>query len=102
MPNNQPIPIFSERRGNNGADIEARLESGERRMDGLDAAIKENTAITEGIKADTAEIVDFFSSMKGAFHVLNWIGALAKPLSYIAMLASAVGGVFVLFKGGSK
>ena len=91
--------IVRERRRNTD-EIKKRLDDGDRRMNGLDAAIKENTEITEGIKSDTAEIVAFFASAKGAFQVLNWIGSVAKPLAYIAMLVSAVGGVFVLFKNG--
>ena len=94
--------VTQERRSVN-PDMMQRLDDGDKRMDGLDAAIKENTAITASIKADTDEIVAFFESAKGAFHVLNLIGSFAKPLYYIAMLASAVGGVFVIFKsGGSK
>ena len=91
--------IVRERRRNTD-EIKKRLDDGDRRMNELDAAIKENTAITAGVKADTAEIVDFFESAKGAFKVLEWIGSVAKPISYIAMLVSTVGGVFVLFKSG--
>lgn len=91
--------IVRERRRNTD-EIKSRLDAGDKRMNGLDEAIKENTVITAGVKADTAELVDFFNSMKSAFRVLNWIGSVAKPISYIAMLVSAVGGVFVLFKSG--
>lgn len=82
--------------------IEERLDAGENRMDDLEAEIKRNTLITEGVKTDTAEIIDFFHSMHEAFKVLNWIGALAKPMMYIAMLISSIWGVFAMFKGGSK
>jgi len=88
-----------ERRRNTD-EITHRLDAGDARMNELDAAVKENTKITEGIKSDTAEIVAFFHSMHEAFKVLNWIGALAKPLAYIAMLVSAFWGVVTLFKGG--
>ena len=91
--------IVRERRRNTDK-IKTRLDAGKERMDDLEAAIKENTVITAGIKADTAEIIDFFASAKGAFKVLEWIGSVAKPISYIAMLVSAVGGVFMLFKNG--
>ena len=81
--------------------IYSELKEGKARMDSQDQAIKENTDLTQQIKKDTSEIIDAFASVKGAFKVLNWIGSLAKPVTYAVMLGSALYGLFATIKGGS-
>lgn len=83
-------------------DIQAKLKTGEERMDAQDAAIAENTKLTKDIKSDTAEIVDFSQSVKGALKVFDMIGKLAKPLTYIIMLGTACYGVVSAWKTGHK
>lgn len=83
-------------------DIQDKLKTGEARMDAQDIAIAENTEVTKQIKSDTAEIVDFAQSVKGALKVFDMIGKLAKPLTYIIMLGTAVYGVVSAWKTGQK
>lgn len=82
--------------------IESRMQAGDERMNQLDGDIKENTRITAEIKQDTAELIEAFQSVKGAFRVLEMIAGLARPLSYIVMLGTAVAGFWYAIKGGGK
>lgn len=63
---------------------------------GFRVLLKENTDATKKIESDLAEMLEFFTSVRGAFKVLNWIGALAKPIGAIAV---AVAATWALFKG---
>lgn len=80
--------------------IQSRLEEGERRMDGMDAAIQENTTITSGVKADTTEIVEMFKSWTGAIKTLEQLGKVARPLSYVVMLFGSIWSAITVFKSG--
>lgn len=64
------------------------------------ALIRENTKVIGDIHTNTAEIIDAFTSGKNAFKVLNWLGALAKPIGYIVVLASSAYAFFSAIKGG--
>ena len=46
-----------------------------------------------------AEMLEFFTAMKGAFKVLNWVGKVAKPLAAIVMLGGACVGFWTAIKG---
>ena len=46
-----------------------------------------------------AELLEFFTAMKGAFKVLNWVGKVAKPLAAIVMLGGACVGFWTAIKG---
>lgn len=70
------------------------------RVDSLETNLQENTDATKRIEANTAELVEFFTGLRGAFKVLQWIGALAKPLGYIAALVAGVVGAIAALKGG--
>ena len=80
--------------------IEDRLKEGDAAMKQLKDDLAENTAATKRIDASTADIVEFFQSMKGAFKVLNWIGQLARPISAIVAFCVALWGVWIAFKTG--
>lgn len=80
--------------------IHDKLSAGEKRMDDQDVAIAENTKLTQGIKSDTSEIVEFAQSVKGALRVFDMIGKLAKPLGYILAAFAAGMGVITAFKSG--
>lgn len=69
--------------------INARLDDGDARMARIEGELEANTKATEQIRVNTAELVEFFAAAQGAFRVLNWIGRVAKPITYIVMLASA-------------
>ncbi|MGB4061869.1 MAG: hypothetical protein WBK26_16820 [Burkholderiaceae bacterium] len=73
--------------------IDLRLDDGAHAMKGLRLDLDENTRATH-------EMLDLLNSVKGAFRVLGWIGALAKPLGAIAMLCAACLGLWSSIKGG--
>lgn len=80
-------------------DIRKRLSDGAARMARIEAELAANTAATEAIRVSTAELVEFFCAMQGAFKVLNWLGRLARPMSYIVALAAAGVGLWSAIKG---
>lgn len=63
--------------------------------------LADNTAATKRIESNTAELVEAFSNLKGAFKVLNWIGKFARPLGYIAGAIAAVVSLYTAFKAGT-
>lgn len=67
----------------NFASLQARVET-------VEQAVANNTAITESIKADTGEIVEAWKSAKGGFKVLEILGKVAKPIAAIAGSAIAI------------
>lgn len=81
--------------------IRARLATGDETMASLRADLAENTSATIRTESNTAEIVEFFTAMKGAFKVLNWIGALAKPITALVALAAVTWGAFLTIKTGA-
>ncbi len=84
------------------ANVERRLDDGAATMKQLRADLQKNTDATNAVKSDTSELVSLLQSFKGAFVVFDMLGKLARPLSYIFMLGSAVWGVFTIFKGGGE
>src|SRR5450830_276727 len=81
--------------------IRERLATGDETMASLRADLAENTSATIRTESNTAEIVEFFGAMKGAFKVLNWIGALAKPITALVALAAVTWGAFLTIKTGA-
>ena len=76
--------------------IEDKLVAGAERMARTEAAteqiradLEENTKMTEKVLSGLGDVVEFFTAMKGAFKVLNWIGAVAKPVAAIVGLVTA-------------
>lgn len=63
------------------------------RIDSLEKQIAANTTITEAIKSNTDEIVEFFQAGKGFFVVVRSVGALAKWIAYIAAAAGLAWGI---------
>jgi len=43
----------------------------------------------DALKADTTDLVGAFKAAQGAFIVLDWLAKLAKPILWIAGLATA-------------
>lgn len=80
--------------------IDKRLDDGAHAMKGLRTDLDENTRATEAVKKDTAELVELLHSVKGAFKVLGWIGAAARPIGFIAAAAVAVLGLWTAAKSG--
>lgn len=67
-----------------------QLSAGEKRMNGLDSRIAENTRLTQELKADTGELLDIFKSIKGGIRVIGWIGAAAKWVGGLLGAALAI------------
>lgn len=89
------------------AEVNKRLDDGATTMEQLKTDLHANTIATneskqvsDAVKRDTAELIDLFKSFQGAMHVLEILGRLAKPLTYLAMLGTALWGVISVFKSG--
>jgi len=81
-------------------NVDKRFSQGAETMAALRADLDENTQATKAIKDDTAELVEFFRSMQGAFKVFNALGALARPLAALIGLGTAIWGVVAAIKTG--
>lgn len=79
--------------------LRERLDAGDERMTRIEGGLEANTRLTQQLASNTAEIVEFFDAMRGAFRVLNWIGKLARPLAAIATLAASVAGLWAVMRG---
>lgn len=79
--------------------LAGRLDQGDERMTRIEDDLAKNTELTKQLADNTAEIVEFFVAVKGAFKVLNWIGKLAKPIGAIAAAAAAAAAAWAAFKG---
>ena len=60
------------------------------RVDNIEASLAANTALTAGVKRDTAAIVEAWTAIAGGLKVLGWLGKAAKWATYLAALAAAV------------
>lgn len=81
------------------ANVNGRFQSGADRMDCIERNLKTNTEATERVEANTAEMLEFFNAMKGAFKVLNWIGKAARPVGVIALAVGAIASAWAALKG---
>lgn len=89
--------------------INQRLNQGSERMAAIERDLK---AATQGLhevrqelqerNQQMAELLEFFTAMKGAFKVLNWVGKVAKPLAAIVMLGGACVGFWTAIKAGAS
>lgn len=95
-------PQGEEEREAAQASLVDKLFSLTTRMDSFERGLEENTKATGRIEANTKVMVEVFESWRGAMRVLEWIGKAAKPVSYIAMTASAIAGLFYAIKSGGK
>jgi hypothetical protein len=80
--------------------IEAQLADGKERMNNMQASLDINTATTNRVEANTAELVAAFGALQGAMRVLEMIGRLAKPVAAIVGLVAACAGVWTALKSG--
>ena len=67
------------------------------RMDAFERRLAENTTLTQAIKANTDEIVEFFLAGKGFFTVVRSVGTVAK---WIATIAAGLGIAYGVVKFG--
>lgn len=68
-------------------DMQSQLETLNKQLTDIRKEVAE-------LKKSTEELVDILQSWKGAMKVLAFLGALAKPVGYIATAAAAVWGIF--------
>ena len=83
--------------------INARFEKGIKRMTAIEAevyAARQELHALGQLREDMAEMLEFFKAMKGAFKVLNWVGALAKPLAGLVALGVALATAWTAARGG--
>lgn len=80
--------------------VDARFRAGDERMGRIEVDLAENTTTTNRIDANTAGLLEWFKAFEGAFKLLNGLGKLAKPLSYIGAAMAAIGGAWVAFRNG--
>ena len=64
------------------------------------ALLKENTEAVNAIKSDTADMLATFESWRGAMRVLEAIGRLARPVSYIVGLVAGIAAFYTAVKSG--
>ena len=66
-----------------------KIQDLEIRVNTIELSQAEHVKKTDSIKSDTAELLQTFNALKGAWVVLNAIGKLAKPVAFIAGLFGA-------------
>lgn len=62
-------------------------------------AVDENTVITNDIKKNTEEIIEFFKAGKGFFKIAGYAGTVAK---WVTAIAAAIAGVWAATHLGDK
>jgi hypothetical protein len=84
-----------------------KFDEGEHRFNRLEQNLAENTRKTNKIDKtltslsdELGEMIEVAKAAKGAIKVLNWIGALAKPLGYIAVFVGACVSAYTAIKAG--
>ncbi|MGU3628004.1 hypothetical protein [Comamonas sp. C24C] len=89
--------------------VNKRFNQGSERMAAIERDLK---AATQGLhevrqelhqrNQQMADLLEFFTAMKGAFKVFNWVGKVAKPLAAIVMLGGACVAFWTAVKGGAS
>lgn len=84
------------------AAIAKRLVEGDERMDKIESSVAATRDDQHEMRQQMTEMLEFFTAMKGAFKVLNWIGATARPLAAIIGLGVAMTGAWNMLRGGGR
>ena len=79
--------------------VNKRFNQGSERMAAIERDLKVATQELHERNQQMAELLEFFTAMKGAFKVLNWVGKVAKPLAAIVMLGGSCVGLWTAIKG---
>ncbi|MDD2610641.1 MAG: hypothetical protein PHX60_13325 [Giesbergeria sp.] len=82
------------------AAIAKRLVEGDERMEKIENSVAATREDQHDMREQMAEMLEFFQAMKGAFKVLNLIGALARPVAGIVGLGVALTGAWTAVRGG--
>jgi hypothetical protein len=80
-------------------DVNRRFDAGSEKMDTMHRDLQANTAATLRVQQDTAELVVWLQSLKGAFAVFDVIGKAAKPVVAIAGACMALWGLYLTATG---
>lgn len=80
---------------------EAATEQIRTDMEEMREDMNENTKLTKDVVAGLGDVVEFFTAMKGAFKVLNWVGNAAKPIAAIVGLGTALFVAYNAWKGST-
>jgi uncharacterized coiled-coil protein SlyX len=78
----------------------ARMDDLQGQIDGLSDAVAENTKLTQAIHDSTAGLVEAFQALQGGLRVLEQIGRIARPVSYIVATVTAIWGLVQAIKFG--
>lgn len=75
------------------------MELLEARVEKLEKAVKENTAITQKISSDTSELLEFFNGAKTAIKFFVVFGTvLKKAIIWLASVAAAIGALWIFWE----
>jgi hypothetical protein len=80
--------------------IDLRLDDSTHAMKGVRNDLDASILALGSLKKDVSELVDLLHSVKGAFRVLGWIGAAARPIGFIVATCAAIVGLFTALKTG--
>jgi hypothetical protein len=61
----------------------------------LSAAVQANTNLTQAVKTDTLELVEFTKAIKGLVTLVRWVG---RALQWLAPIALVVVSAWAVFK----
>lgn len=70
--------------------INARFDTGSERMAAIERELSKTRQELGELKQQLADLLEFFTAMKGAFKVLNWLGKLARPMAAIVGMGLAL------------
>lgn len=76
---------------------DVRIAELSQRIAKVEAGLANNTTLTEAVKRNTDEIVEFFQAGKGFFTVVRSVGTMAK---WIATIAAGLGIAYGIVKFG--
>jgi len=80
--------------------VNERFDKGSERMAAIERDLKAVTQQLHERNQQLADLLEFFTAMKGAFKVLNWLGKLARPTAAIIALGVALTAAWNAARGG--
>lgn len=80
--------------------VNERFDKGSERMAAIERDLKAVTQQLHERNQQLADLLEFFTAMKGAFKVLNWLGKLARPTAAIVALGVALAAAWNAARGG--
>lgn len=80
--------------------VNERFDKGSERMAAIERDLKAVTQQLHERNQQLADLLEFFSAMRGAFKVLNWLGKLARPMAAIVALGVTLAAAWNAARGG--